>query len=116
MHEYEKAIDEERVPVQRGVKLTKDDLIRKAVIMEMMSNFKLNIKRVEKEFDINFKEYFCDALDALEEFVKEDLVKIDDDEIKVSHTGTMLIRNIVMPFDAYLKKIPEIKRMFSKTV
>ena len=116
MHEYEKAIDEERVPVHRGVKLTKDDLIRKAVIMEMMSNFKLNIKRVEKEFDINFKEYFCDALDALEEFVKEDLVKIDDDEIKVSQTGTMLIRNIVMPFDAYLKKIPENKRMFSKTV
>ncbi len=116
MHEYEKAIDEERVPVHRGVKLTKDDLIRKAVIMEMMSNFKLNIKRVEKEFDINFKEYFCDALDALEEFVKEDLVKINDDEIKVSQTGTMLIRNIVMPFDAYLKKIPENKRMFSKTV
>ena len=116
MNQYENAIDEGRLPVHRGVKLSRDDLIRKAVIMEMMSNFKLNIKRIEKEFGIDFKEYFHDALEALGEFVKEDLVEINENEIKVSQTGTMLIRNIVMPFDAYLKKIPENKRMFSKTV
>ena len=41
---------------------------------------------------------------------------IKKDKIEVSSTGTMLIRNIVMPFDAYLQKIPEEKRRFSKTV
>lgn len=116
MRDYEKAIDEGKLPVQRGIKLNEDDIIRKAVIMELMSNFKLNIPRIEKEHDIKFNEYFKDAIEALQEFEKEDIVKIDEKEISVSLTGTMLIRNIAMPFDAYLKKVPEEKRKFSKTV
>ncbi len=81
-----------------------------------MSNFSLNITRVENEFKINFKEYFADALKALKEFEEADLIKVSDDKIEVSQTGTMLIRNICMPFDAYLNKIPEDKRRFSKTI
>ena len=84
--------------------------------MELMSNFALNIKRVEKEFKINFKEYFADAIEALKEFEEAQLIEISDERIKVSQTGTMLIRNICMPFDAYLNKIPEDKRRFSKTI
>jgi oxygen-independent coproporphyrinogen-3 oxidase len=116
MNSYEKAIDEGILPVSRGIKLSDDDVLRNHVIMELMSNFKLDIKRVEKEFGITFKDYFKDALNELQEFVNEELIMIDDDFIKVSPTGTMLIRNISMPFDAYLKKIPEEKRRFSKTV
>ena len=116
MKSYEKALDEGRLPVHRGIKLNDDDILRKSVIMELMANFKLDIKRVEDEFGINFKEYFSDALKELEEFEKEDFLSIDESFIKVSPTGTMLIRNIAMPFDAYLKKIPESKRRFSQTV
>ena len=113
---YEKAIDAGELPVFKGYKLSDDDILRQFVIMELMSNFSLDMKRVEKEFNINFKEYFSDALKALEEFVEADLVSISEDKISVSQTGTMLIRNISMPFDAYLNKIPEDKRRFSKTI
>jgi len=116
MKKYEKAIEEGKLPVQRGIKLNTDDIIRKSVIMELMANFRLDIKRIEKEFGINFKEYFKDAIEGLRDFEKEDLLSIDDDFIKVSYTGSMLVRNIAMPFDAYLKKIPPEKRKFSKTV
>jgi len=116
MKKYEKAIEEGKLPVQRGIKLNTDDIIRKSVIMELMANFRLDIKRIEKEFGINFKEYFKDAIEGLRDFEREDLLSIDDDFIKVSYTGSMLVRNIAMPFDAYLKKIPPEKRKFSKTV
>ena len=116
MREYEKAIDSGILPVERGIKLNEDDVLRNHVIMELMSNFKLDIKRVEKEFGIDFKEYFADGLEGLKEFEDEELVSVSDDAITVSPTGTMLIRNIAMNFDAYLKKIPETKRRFSKTV
>ena len=52
----------------------------------------------------------------LQEFVEADLVTITNNRIDVSQTGTMLIRNISMPFDAYLQNIPEDKRRFSKTI
>jgi oxygen-independent coproporphyrinogen-3 oxidase len=116
MREYEEAIDAGKLPVQRGIKLTDDDVVRNFVIMELMSNFKLNIKRVEKEFNIEFKEYFKEALENLQEFVEADLITITDSDITVSPTGTMLIRNIAMPFDAYMKKDEENKKRFSKTI
>jgi oxygen-independent coproporphyrinogen-3 oxidase len=116
MRDYEAAIDAGKLPVQRGIKLTADDVLRNFVIMELMSNFKLNITRVEKEFGINFKKYFEDALENLQEFVDADLITITDSEISVSPTGTMLIRNISMPFDAYMKKDEENKKRFSKTI
>ncbi|MDY0327241.1 MAG: oxygen-independent coproporphyrinogen III oxidase [Arcobacteraceae bacterium] len=113
---YENAIDSGRLPVFKGYQLSQDDIIRQFVIMEMMSNFSLNIKRVEEQFGIVFKEYFKDDLPQLQEFIEAELVSVSDDKIEVSQTGTMLIRNIVMPFDAYLKKIPENQRKFSKTI
>lgn len=113
---WENAIDNGDLPVYKGYRLSDDDMLRQFVIMELMSNFSLNIKRVEEEFKINFKEYFDDAIKALKEFEDAQLLKITDNKIKVSQTGSMLIRNICMPFDAYLNKIPEEKRRFSKTI
>ena len=84
--------------------------------MELMSNFALDIKRVESKFNIKFNEYFADAIKMLQEFKDADLITMDDNNIKANATGAMLIRNISMPFDAYLHKIPEDQRRFSKTI
>ena len=116
LKEYEKALDENRLPIMKGCELDINDKIRQTIIMEMMSNFKLNIKKIEKEFDINFQEYFKNELKELDEFIQADLITISKENIIVNETGSMLIRNIVMPFDSYLKKIPENKRQFSKTI
>jgi len=116
MKRYEAALDAGKLPFERGVKLSDDDYLRKAVIMELMANFSIDIKRVEAEHNIDFKTYFADALEALQEFVDADLVTIKDDKITISTTGTLLIRNIAMPFDAYMKKYAQSKKSFSKTV
>lgn len=113
---YEEAIDAGKLPVFKGYKLNDDDILRQYVIMELMSNFSLDIKRCEEKFNINFKEYFSDALEALEEFKEAELLTINDKKIEANSTGAMLIRNISMPFDAYLNNIPEDKRRFSKTI
>ncbi|MGM0623556.1 MAG: oxygen-independent coproporphyrinogen III oxidase [Campylobacterota bacterium] len=116
MAEYEEAIDAGKLPFWRGVELNEDDMIRKSVIMELMANFAIDKKRVEKEFGIDFNEYFKDAIAQLDTFIDEGLVSIDATHIKVSQTGTMVVRNIAMPFDAYMKKHASSKKTFSKTV
>ena len=113
---YEEEIDKGLLPTFKGYKLSKDDQLRQYVIMELMSNFSLNIKKVAEKFSIDFYDYFKDDLIELNEFIEADLISIENDKITVSQTGTMLIRNICMPFDAYLKKVPENKRRFSKTI
>uniref|UniRef100_UPI002B24C856 oxygen-independent coproporphyrinogen III oxidase n=1 Tax=Aliarcobacter butzleri TaxID=28197 RepID=UPI002B24C856 len=78
---WENAIDNGDLPVYKGYRLSDDDMLRQFVIMELMSNFSLNIKRVEEEFKINFKEYFDDAIKALKEFEDAQLLKITDNKI-----------------------------------
>ena len=113
---YEAAIDEGKLPFERGVVLNEDDQIRQFVIMELMSNFKLDIKRFETLFNVNFKEYFPDAVDELKVFVEEELLIMDENHIECSQTGTLLIRNIAQPFDVYMKKYAKSSKTFSKTV
>ena len=113
---YEAAIDAEKLPFERGVVLNEDDQIRQYVIMELMSNFKLDIKRFEQLFNIDFKTYFADAIEGLKPFAEDELLTMDDNHIACSETGTLLIRNIAMPFDAYMTKHAASKKAFSKTV
>ncbi|HAN0514921.1 TPA: oxygen-independent coproporphyrinogen III oxidase, partial [Campylobacter coli] len=114
MSSYEAAISKGRLPFERGIKLSYDDELRKAVIMDLMANFRLDIKAIEKEFKINFKEYFKEDLKALEEY--KEFIDLSENFILVNETGVLLIRNIAMCFDAYMKNISEDKKVFSKTV
>ncbi len=116
MKEYEESINSKRLPFERGVELSDDDVIRKAVIMELMANFSVDIPRVEAEFNIDFNNYFANALERLKEFEEAELLTISKDKIEVAPTGTLLIRNIAMPFDAYMNKYEGSKKSFSKTV
>lgn len=113
MPEYEKAIDEGKLPFCKGILLNNEDLLRKEIIMSLMSNFMLDIKKVEKNFNINFFDYFKDSLEQLKEL--SEFIKISDEKIEVNQTGTLLIRNIAMCFDEYMKFNLGEKR-FSKTV
>ena len=116
MPSYEEAIDAGKLPFERGVMLNADDQIRQYVIMELMSNFKIDIQRFNTLFDVDFNAYFADAVEALKPFAEDGLLTISDTSIECSQTGTLLVRNIAMPFDAYMKKHAASSKAFSKTV
>ncbi len=100
----------------RGFSLSEDDRLRKRIIMQLMSNFSLDMAAFDREYSIVFEALFADALEALKPHEKEGLVTIADRRITISDTGRLLVRNLVMGFDAYLRKVPEEKRRFSKTI
>jgi oxygen-independent coproporphyrinogen-3 oxidase len=115
MEAYEAAIDAGKLPFERGIVLTRDDQIRQYVIMELMSNFKLDIDRFEQLYDVRFLDYFAEALMQLKPFEADGLLTLTDKSIQCSPTGTLLIRNICIPFDAYMQRHSNTKT-FSKTV
>lgn len=113
--EYFKAIDDEKLPILKGYRLTEDDQIRRTVIMKLMCDFELNFSEIENEYKINFKEYFKNSLNSLLEMENEGLVEIKDGKIKVSDMGRLLIRNIAMKFDGFIeRKQGEMK--YSRTI
>lgn len=114
LEEYYALIDAGKLPIFRGVALTEDDVLRRAVITQLICNFTLDIKRVECEFKINFKEYFKEEWDALELMEADGLLVRINDEIEVLPAGRLLVRNICMVFDAYLRK--ESTQRYSKVI
>jgi len=113
---YESTIESGKLPFELGIELSEDDYIRKHIIMELMANFSIDIARAEKDLKINFKDYFAKSIEVLQEFIDAGLVTLSKDRLKVSESGTLLIRNIAMPFDAYMQKYAKNKKSFSKTV
>ncbi|MDA3042802.1 oxygen-independent coproporphyrinogen III oxidase [Campylobacter sp. JMF_01 NE2] len=113
MAPYEEAIDSGKLPFFKGILLNSEDLLRKDVVMSLMANFRVNIKEIEAKHGVKFFEHFANSLKELE-YLK-DFVKISDDELSVTPTGTLLIRNIAMCFDEYMHKNLGEKK-FSKTV
>lgn len=116
LSDYYQAVDEETLPVMRGVALTADDRLRREVIVELMCNFVLYKARIEERYGIDFDTYFADALCQLELFAGDGLVELAQDRLMVTTSGRLLIRNIVMNFDAYLQKKVGNKPQFSRTV
>lgn len=116
MDEYEAAIDAGRLPVHRGIALTRDDTIRKKAIMDIMGSFKLSFDDIDSKFEINSREYFKNDLAKLAEFEGDELLKVTDKGVEISPTGRMVVRNIAMAFDAYLNAEDANKNKFSKTV
>jgi len=102
--EYTEVVNSGKLPIYRGVALTQDDVLRREVINQLICHFELNFKRIENEFDINFSEYFADELKQIKDMQADSLLELSNESILVLPEGKLLIRNICMVFDIYLKK------------
>ncbi len=111
---YYEAIDSGVLPTYRGIELGEDDLIRREVITELICNFRLEKKKVENLFGIDFDHYFEGELEELKPMEEDGLLKLHRWGIEVLPLGRLLIRNICMVFDVYTKRRKE--RRFSRTV
>ncbi|HEX9626931.1 MAG TPA: oxygen-independent coproporphyrinogen III oxidase [Acidiferrobacterales bacterium] len=112
--EYYAALDAGRLPVFRGIALSDDDKLRRAVITRLICHFELDFARIEREHGIGFRDYFADELRALAALQQDGLLQVSDDAIHVAPAGKLLIRNICMVFDKYLRAAAN--QRFSKVI
>ena len=115
LDEYYDALDRNELPVLRGVELTADDLLRRAVIQALMCHFELSIESIEIAHLIDFKSYFAEELADLREMASAGLLSIDDEWITVEPAGRLLVRGIAMVFDRYIRADRERAR-YSKVI
>lgn len=113
--EYFAKVNEGKLPLAKGYFMSDDDVLRRDVIMRLMCDFELYFNSIEEKYNIDFKKYFAKGLKNLEKFLPDNLVLINEDGIKVTEMGRLLIRNIAMSFDAFLEE-DKGKVRYSRTV
>lgn len=107
---YYDAIERGELPVARGIELSADDLLRRTVIQALACQFRLAKTSVEIAYLIDFDRYFSEELAVLRGMADDGLVQLDAEWITVTARGRMLIRNICMVFDKYLRRERETAR------
>jgi oxygen-independent coproporphyrinogen III oxidase len=103
LEDYYDYIDQGRLPIVRGLSLSRDDLVRRAVIMALMCQGRVQYESIELSYLIDFKRYFESELEQLKTFVKDGLVEVDLHAIQVTATGWYFVRAVAMVFDRYLQ-------------
>jgi oxygen-independent coproporphyrinogen-3 oxidase len=89
--------------VVRGLALTRDDLLRRTVIMALMCQGRVDFEAVGAAHLIDFRRHFAAELEALQSLADEGLVRVDAHAIEVTPTGWFFVRAIAMVFDRYLQ-------------
>ncbi|MBD2138052.1 oxygen-independent coproporphyrinogen III oxidase [Anabaena sp. FACHB-1237] len=113
LKDYYQAVAAGVIPTSKGIKLTKDDMIRRDVIMSIMSHFQLSKTAIERKYHINFDEYFYQELQELIPLELDGLVNVFSEAIHVTDTGRLLVRNIAVLFDSHTRNR---QRQFSRSI
>ena len=114
IEEYESYLNQDRIPVFRGIELEDDDILRREIINQLMCNNKLDIVKLEKRWGINFSAYFRSTIKNLQSMADDGLLKIGKTKITITTSGRLLARSICMQFDRYLQE--KSSKRFSKVI
>jgi oxygen-independent coproporphyrinogen III oxidase len=99
---YYQHLDEGQLPIEKGFELSKDDLLRRQIIMTLMCSAPLDIAAINSEYGIDFDSYFAHEMSTLRQYEEAGLITIDPAAIRVTPKGRLFVRAVGMAFDKYL--------------
>ncbi|MBU3628688.1 oxygen-independent coproporphyrinogen III oxidase [Polynucleobacter sp. AP-Reno-20A-A9] len=115
LDEYYEALDNGHLPVLRGLRLDKDDLLRRELIGELMCQFALDTKTFATSHQIDFSNYFKVEIEELKGLEEAGLLDWEGESIVVPTKGRLLARRVAMTFDRHLRE-SQAKGTYSKVL
>ena len=103
LEEYGDLLDQGQFPVVRGLALSRDDLVRRSVIMALMCQGHLQFEAINLAWLIDFKQLFANEMKQLEDLQAQGLVDIHATGIQVTPTGWFFVRAVAMVFDRHVQ-------------
>ena len=112
---YHESLEKGQLPVVRGFQSEPEDLLRRAIIQELVCHFRLDMRKISRQWGLDFAQHFNSELLRLRDMVEDGLLELTDDEIIILPPGRLLVRNICMIFDSY-QQPSRVAGLFSRTV
>jgi len=103
LSKYYSLLDAGKFPVFRGYKLSKDLIIRREIMEHIVNYDKVDFKKFEDKYDINFKEYFQVDLASMVGLINDGIVVLYDDSLQVTQIGKFFHRHVCAAFDIILR-------------
>ncbi|GAA3980719.1 oxygen-independent coproporphyrinogen III oxidase [Comamonas faecalis] len=103
LEDYYDAINRGRIPIARGLALTRDDLMRRAAIMALMCQGELLYEPFAQSWLVDVPQYFAAELERLKDMEQQGLVCLKPEGVQVTPMGWFFVRGVAMVFDRYLQ-------------
>jgi len=98
---YREMIDQEKLPIKKGINLNADDSVRAGLIQALMCSGEVIFRDFNERYDVFFHHYFKEELVQLNDLAADGLVELSEKSLRVTELGRLFLRNIAMTFDAY---------------
>ena len=115
MPEYEDALAQGDFPIIKGLALTRDDLLRRAVIMALMCQGRVEFESIELAHLVKMREAFATEFENLKPLEEMGLVTVTDQDIQVTAMGWYFVRAVAMVFDRHLQA-DKVRERFSRII
>jgi oxygen-independent coproporphyrinogen-3 oxidase len=111
---WQAAVQSGELPIWRGVSLTTEDRLRRAVIESIMCHGEIRFGEFERLFSIDFEDHFALEISRLQQLEADGLLESTRHGYRATPEGRLLLRAVAMIFDEYLAN-PEQPR-FSRVI
>lgn len=101
---YQEALQQGHWPTVRGLQSSRDDLVRRSVIMAIMCQGRVDFEAIECAHLVQFDHCFAPEMARLKTFAQRGLLEIEPTGLQVTPEGWYFVRAIAMTFDRYLQK------------
>ncbi len=98
---YHDRLEQGVLPVMRGIELSRDDLVRHAVIRALLGRGEISIESIEIAYLVNFRSHFADECQQLETMAKAGLLELTPEWITLTPDGRLVVRAVCAVFDRY---------------
>jgi len=116
LSEYIEEAGKGEIPVMKGYRLSKDQMVIREVINELMCNEQILWNEIGQRFNMSGEEVKNTVVydsAKLNEFEADGLIKLSDEKLEVTDEGLILIRNVAASLDPLLQNTT---KTFSKSV
>ena len=97
------AVNAGKFPIERGVLLTDEDVLRRAVIMRVMCDVSLDYATLSRQTGVDFAQHFAKELAGMDDLEADGLIIRHPGRLEITNAGRLLIRSIALRFDQYFK-------------
>jgi oxygen-independent coproporphyrinogen III oxidase len=113
LDEWRAALDANQLPVDRGLRLSEEDVRRREIIMRLMCNRGLDYAAMSRSLGVDFTTRYAAEIASLADLETDGLITRTRSGFVVTRVGVPLLRVVAMRFDATLSGGP---RKHSRTI
>lgn len=101
---WQQALDQQQMPTMKVLQTSAEDKLRRQIITSLLCHLHCDFDTLDADHGVDSRTLLKNDLEALAPMVADGLVEVDQQAVRITGKGRLLVRNACMVFDTYLQQ------------